>query len=296
MQALAALALTRLLIAAQGPEAPPPPDGHWLDPIEVTGQLDRSEVSGRLLVYLPKGYAERAAHGLEPAPLVIALHGWDHSPELFRDQSNLALLADTHGFVVAVPDTGRTIFETRFYKETRGKWRTVPGARLVGEVILPHLRKHFHVAADRRHTAIIGYSTGGRGAVLVAALYPEFAFAGSVSGTFDLMSLDPKSGEYRIHAIIYGNREKHADRWQRDNCVSPEHLAKLAGVELYTAHGAKDKSVPPAQLDALKHALEGAPNVHATFVMVPDAGHEWPLWNAQWRPMFEAFARVMASP
>jgi len=296
---IVALLLLRALIGAPTDPEPPAPTaptaatGRWLDPITVTGALDGKEASGELRVYVPAGYDARAAQPDAPRyPLVIALHGWDHSAAMFADKGELGALADRHGFVVAIPDTGRTIFETRLYPQTRGKWTKAPGARWVGEIILPHLRQHFHVAADKQRTGVIGYSTGGRGATLLPALYPEFAYVGSVSGTYDLMALDPKTGEYRIHQIIYGARDKYPERWERDNTMAPEHLARLAGLHLYVGHGDKDKAVPVEQLRLFEKALTGVALASSAFVITAGGGHDWALWNAHWPAMFEGMSRA----
>ncbi len=259
-----ALLCAQLLTAsAPAPAAPPataPAAGRWSAPVQVTGTIDGTTATAPLLVYLPAGYALK---GERKYPLVIALPGWNHSPELFRDKGELARQADTYGVVLAIPAMGKTIYETRFYKESKRTWAPVPGTRWVGEVVLPYLRAHYAVWGDRAHTAVLGYSTGGRGAVLLAEAYPEFAFAGSLSGTFDLMRLDPKDGEYRIHANVYGPREKVPERWTLDNCITPERLAKLAGTRLFIAHGDRDKVVRRDQLDALRDALKGHPSVQA---------------------------------
>ncbi len=282
------------------PAKPPTLEAHdgWSDRIEVTGTIDGTTSTHGLLVYLPKGYT--AAAGAKKWPLVVALHGWKHSAEMFRDKGTLAAEADRHGIVVAVPDMGTTIYETAMYQETRAKkaWSKLPGARWVGEVILPWVRGHFAVHGDRAHTGVLGYSTGGRGAVLLAELYPEFAFAGSTSGTFDLMRLAPKEGEYKIHAVVYGEREKFPARWELDNIVNPALLAKLIDVRLYVSHGSADKSVNPNQVDALRDALKTrgeVQRVSTTWLVQDGAIHDWPFWNTQWPPMFAAAAEVFAT-
>lgn len=280
------------LLTVSGP-GPAPATGHWSESVKVSGTVDGASATAPMLVYLPAGYASK---GDRKYPLVIALPGWNHTPELFRDKGELARWADQYGVVLAVPAMGKTIYETRFYPESQGTWAAVPGARWVGKVLLPYVRTHYAVWGDRAHTAIIGYSTGGRGAVLVAEAYPEFAFAGSLSGTFDLMRLDPKDGEYRIHAIVYGPREKFPERWKLDNCISPERLAKLAGTRLFIGHGDRDKVVPPNQLDALRDALRGNTSVQAEFVMTPGAGHDWAYWNGQWGALFQAMGAALGAP
>lgn len=292
-------ALTRGTISAG--RADPREVGRWTGPVKVTGEVGGNRATAAMLVYLPRGYPVEP--GDTPAgdesdqiwryPLVIALHGWNHTPEVFRDKGDLAHWADAYGLVIALPAMGTTVYETSLYPETKRPWATVPGTPWVAEVILPYLRTHYHVRKDRAHTAVIGYSTGGRGAVLLAETYPEFGFAGSVSGTFDLMRLDPRDGEYKIHAAVYGPRNKFKERWDRDNCISAVRLSGLTGSWLYIAHSRKDAVVSFDQLVALQDALHDNTTVKAEFVVSQDGGHTWPYWNAQWEGMFRALATVM---
>lgn len=274
---------------ARAPMQPPPP-GKWDSAQKLSATLDGAKASGQVLVYLPSRYGEDPSRRY---PLVIALHGWNHTPAMLRDKSDLEQLADRYGLVLALPQMGKTVYETQFYPQSTRKWAGVPGTRWVGEVVLPELRKRYAVYADRAHTAVVGYSTGGRGAVLLAEAYPEFAFAGSLSGTFDLMRLDPADGEYKIHAVIYGPRDKFKERWELDNCIAPARLAKLAGTRLYLGHGDKDKVVKPDQLTALADALKAHPELEAEVVSGPGAQHDWEYWNSGWAPMFAKLALAL---
>jgi enterochelin esterase-like enzyme len=264
-----------------------PASGGWLEPRDAVGQIDGKQVSGEVRVYVP------ALKEGERLPLVLALHGWDHSPALFQEKGRLAELAERYRVVVAVPETGRSIFETSFYRQTRGRWDKAPGARWVGEVVLPWLRGNLPVLSDKRHTAVIGYSTGGRGAFLLAQLYPEFGYVGSVSGTYDLMALDEKLGEYRIHKTIYGARGRFPERWEKDNVMARGHLDKLAGLHVYVGHGTKDKAVPVDQIRRFETALAKIAVASKVFVYTRGGGHDWALWNAHWPAMFEGFAASM---
>jgi enterochelin esterase-like enzyme len=262
----------------------------WSEPVEVKGMIDGKPGQGRLFIYTPAAYVKG-----QRLPLVLALHGWGHSPELWKAKGDLASYAEKHALVIAMPDMGKTVYETALYPESRGAWTVAPGARWAAEVILPYVRAHYAVWPDRAHTAVLGYSTGGRGAVLLAEAYPEFAFAGSLSGTYDLMTLRPEEGEYKIHAAVYGPREKFNARWERDNIVSAQRLAKLPGTRLFIAHGRKDRGVNPNQLEALRAALKPTA-VAVEFVVVPEAGHDWAFWNSQWERLFELAAQSLNSP
>ncbi|MCB9731960.1 MAG: prolyl oligopeptidase family serine peptidase [Deltaproteobacteria bacterium] len=291
---LVALAAAFLVVSAPRPPidvATPPADG-WQPAEAVAGEVAGAHAETRVLVYLPRGYTQRDEGAR--FPLVIALHGWGHSPELYRDEGDLGRWADRYGLVVAVPAMGKTVYEAALYPESRKTWAKAPGAPFVAEVVLPWLRRSYAVAQDRAHTAVIGYSTGGRGALVLAERWPgDFAFAGSLSGTFDLDRLAPKTGEYRIHAAVFGPRDEHAARWADEDVDTPAHLAALADVAIYAAHGAADRSVPPDQLDALRAALDGRPHGAVTFALVPGAGHAWGFWTGQNEGLFGALARAL---
>lgn len=297
---LISILLATAELVSHGAPTAPAPKGHWSDPIVFKGTIDAAEATGSMLVYLPAGYDASDANAAKRYPLAIALHGWAHSPELFKKKGTLGKWADTYGIVLAVPAMGKSVYETAFYPETKGDWTAAtgaPGTRWVAEVVLPYMRQNYRVFPDRAHTAVIGYSTGGRGAVLIAEAYPEFAFVGGLSGTYDLSRLAPKEGEYKIHALLYGARDTFPERWTLDNCVTPERLAKLAGTSLFIAHGAADKVVHPNQTDALEAALAGAKiKVDAEFKSAPGAAHDWKFWNSQWGPMFARMAKVFAAP
>lgn len=267
--------------------------GRW-ETQELRGKVGEVTATGRVLVYLPAGFDPAAAR---KAPLVLALHGWNHTPEQLRDKADLEILADRHGLVLALPAMGKSVYESAFYPQTRQAWGAVPGARWVGEVVLPRLREQYAVATDRAHTAVIGYSTGGRGALLLAQDYPEVAFAGSLSGTFDLSRLSPKDGEYKIHAAVYGPRRQFAERWQLDNVVAPERVGRLGATALFLGHGGRDAVVAPEQLAALVDELEAQELLSASVKVVraPDGAHDWPYWNSQWPAMFEAMMQAFAA-
>lgn len=259
----------------------------WSGSLEVAGEVAGVRGVGKVRVYVPEG-----ARAGQRFPLVLVLHGWGHSPEeLIRRSPQLEALAQRHQVVLALPDLGKSVYETRLYPGRRA-WSATPGTPWVLEVVLPWVRARFPVSGDRAHTAVVGYSTGGRGAVLLAERSKEFAFAGSASGTFSFAALRPEEGESKIHEAVYGPRTEFPARWAEDDCVAPARVAGLGDTRLYLAHGEEDRSVRPDQLEALRQAL-GPAAAQAQWVRVPGAGHTWDFWNAQWPPMFAALAEAL---
>jgi S-formylglutathione hydrolase FrmB len=282
-----AIALAAALGALDAPSVPQA--GRWLEPTTVAGHCLGHAVEGRgqVRVYLPRGYPGRGGW-----PLAIALHGWMHAPARWAGLG-LAGLADRHGVVVVAPEMGSSVYERSFYPETRRAWGGLPGACWIAEVVLPWAQRTLAVSHQRSRTAILGYSTGGRGALVVAGRTPRFAFAGSLSGTYDLGLLQPGEGEYAIHEEVFGGRAGREGRWREED-VWPL-LPALAGTRLFLAHGAEDRVVRPDQLEALRRRL-GPGHGRAVLVEVGGAGHDEAFWRLELPALFAALAEALGLP
>jgi enterochelin esterase-like enzyme len=269
------------------PAPPPLAAGRWQEPQRLEGRCGGSTLgSGRVLVYLPRGYTPARRW-----PLVVALHGWNHEPTRWQGLG-LGRLADRHGLVVVAPEMGTSVYERAFYPETLQAWGPAPGGCWVGEVVLPWARRTLAVDRGRARTAVLGYSGGGRGALVVAARYPEFAFAASLSGTYDLAALDEEAGEYLIHERVFGPRRAFAERWSAEEI--PLAGPGLAATRLWLAHGVADPVVPVAQLDRARALLR---RTHPGLVTarVAGAGHTDAFWRSQLGPLVEALARAVGA-
>lgn len=281
MQALS-LTLTAMALAGA------PGGGKWQ--VERASQAAPA-ASARVLTYVPAACtAERRC------PLVLCLHGWDDRPESFRDQTDIASLADRHGWALAIPEMGKSVYEYAFYPETQTRWNEVPGARWVGEVVLGQVRAKLPVFKDRAHTAVLGLSTGGRGAIVVASRYPEFAAAVSLSGTYDMEILAPSTGEYRIHAAVFGERKSHLQRWYEEDANSASNLEALKKVALFIGHGARDPVVPLSQARDFEQALIDSGHPSYQVVIDAAAGHSFAYWNSALPAAVQAIARRFTSP
>jgi len=268
-----------------------PTAGSWSE-VRVEGVIDGATLGGEALVYLPVGY------GAEPGrrhPLVVALHGWGHTPAMLRDEGGLGPLADRVGAIVVVPAMVKSVYESALYRETRPTGAPAPGARWIGEVVIPWARARYTVGDTPDQTAVIGYSTGGRGAVFVAERYPELVgFAGSLSGTYDLMALPVALGEHKIHARVFGPRRRFAERWTKDDIVTADNLGRLERrVWLFIGHGAADRVVPPSQVERLRAALAERP-VRVTWAVRDGAGHDWAYWRSAFPAVFTQMGELFA--
>jgi hypothetical protein len=242
---------TRIKLAGRIPDGP-----EWLDS------------TGEVLLFSPAN--SKSA--------VIGLPGWNFKSRTWEDNAQISQLAIQYGVTVALPEMQKTIYETSFFPETNADYRwsgtgKIGGARWIGEVVLPFLQTTYGEV-----NGIFGLSTGGRGAILVPQLYKAWRplRACSMSGTLDLFNLKPTMGEYKIHSVIYGPRNKFPMRWREGDSISL--LAQLRGVQVLLIHGQFDPHVPVSQSAALHTALQ-ARGWSSIFVSVEGGGHDWDLWS-----------------
>jgi putative tributyrin esterase len=263
--------------------------GAW-EAITLSAEWQGEPATGEVWVYVPSSLpasAEAAAGAEEPVfPLLVALPGWNSPGSAWRDSSVLTELAEARGFVVVAPSLGRSVYEAAYYEDTRRRWSPHPGLAWVRDVVVPAVRARLPVDRRPEATAVIGYSTGGRGAALLGATTDLFGFAASLSGTFDLTAVDTESGEYRIHAAVFGSRRRNPERWLAEDC--PRDPAAYAGVRWYAAHGGADEVVPASQTGDWLAAMRGA-GVPVEGEVVARAGHDWRFWNAQLPMVIDAW-------
>jgi len=249
--------------------------------IHLKGDLisieDETLLSGRgeIWVYIPQPQGEAL-------PLIIGLPGWNDDAIKWETRCRISEYADQNQMAVVLINMGKSVYESEFYNSTKSeaKWCgsdcTIPGSIWVAEVILPYLQENYPISHSRQKTAIFGLSTGGQGAVLVAQKYPFFNAAVAMSGTFNNMSLALDGGEYQIHENIYGRRDVHPERWEKDDSILL--VDQLKEVAVMLIHGGQDNAVPFVQSEELAQTMQEK-NFNVQLIIDYDLGHQWELWE-----------------
>jgi S-formylglutathione hydrolase FrmB len=175
----------------------------------------------------------------------------------------------------------RSLYETAYYPETTNKWSGMPGGKYFGEVLIPYLQRTFALAHDRSKTGIMGNGTGGRGAILMAATYPQyFSAAAGFSGDYSPEDI-PNS---RLLRSVYGEFRRFPERWKNDD--NPIHLAEnLKDTRVFLSHGGKDTRVNPTQTKIMLIKLNilynsGVINHKPMGRNFPSLTHDWIYWRA----------------
>jgi acetyl esterase/lipase len=258
--------------------------------VEVGGrQWTSRTLEGRLVSEDGSVRAHRAVVWIYTPPVtktpgvVLGLPGWKFDALTWEEKARVSDHAEALGVTVALAQMHTTVYESAFYPESRSDRRwcgagcSMPGSPWVGEVLVPWLS-----ASVGPVRGLFGLSTGGRGAVLVPQHYPGLRVprACAMSGTFDLASLEEGSGEYKIHANVYGPRDAHPGRWRADDSLVL--VGQLDQVSVLLIHGSADPHVPAAQSRSLAAAMTQRGGA-VTLVEVAGGKHDWALWSSHLR-------------
>lgn len=249
--------------------------GSWLRDIKVPYSGENGEGAVTVRIYFPKTYTKG-----ENYRTIIALHGYNLPAKEWETESPVARLANDYNMVIVCPDMGKTLYEFSFYPESTEKWGGMPGGRFIADVLIPFLRNNYGLARDRKRTGIMGISTGGRGALLVAASRSDLVGAAAgLSGDYDPASM-PRD---RILTLIYGPYKDFRDRWENDDNIM-KLATHLKDTPVYLWHGESDSVVPfeqsmllAVQLKKLQKASGGGYDV--TFNKAKHAVHTWRYWG-----------------
>lgn len=257
--------------------------GRWLRNVKVN--FDKGEKDYVVMqIYFPKGYKKG-----DKIRTLIALHDYDGNLRDWETNSSIERQADKYNMAIVCPNMRRTLYESKYYPETINKWASIPGGQFVGEVLLKFLQKNFNLAKGKKRTGILGFSTGGRGALLTAAHYNgKFSAAAGLSGIYDQSSM-PKE---RHLISVYGEYKNFKDRWEKEDNVL-QMASKFKNISVFIGHGGKDHRVPSGQSFVLSLKLKTLKKKYGGYDFVyhikKKYHHDWKVWRLMLDPMMEFF-------
>ena len=250
--------------------------GTWLRNLSVPYTYEGKEYNEVIQIYFPKNYSKG-----KNSRVLFALHGWNANHLEWGANSNITALAEKYNMVIVCPNMKRSLYETAYYNETTIKWSGMPGGKYFGEVLIPYLQKTFALAYDREKTGIMGLSTGGRGAILMAETYPHyFSATAGFSGDYSPEEMTHD----RLLRSIYGEYRTFPDRWKNND--NPLHMAEnLKDIPVFLSHGGKDKVVSPTQTQIMIIKLNmlhrnGTIKHRPAVQNFPNHSHDWLYWRA----------------
>ncbi len=267
-----------------------PVPGRWLRNISLEYSWEGKSAAVPLQIYFPAGYSKTS-----DTKTLVALHGYSESQRDWGNETGIEGIAASYKIAIVCPGMGKTIYETKYYRETEIKWGPMPGGRFIGEVLMHALRDEFGLAMRREKTGIIGVSIGGRGSMLAASLYKDyFCVAAGLSGYYDILSMTKE----KPLVSVYGDPVDFKERWETDDNLM-NLTANLMNTNIFLFHGVNDYSVPKEQslVYAMRLGQEKKKNNSSITIRYREKkhmSHDWKAWNRILAEAMEFIDKAMA--
>lgn len=259
------------LLASTIVEAKAPLKGRWV--VEEVPNNGPEKFTVPVEIYIP---VKKPKGGYS---LLFALHGWNLKASEWK-ASGIQKWADQYGILVVCPQMGKANYERRYFAETIMKWNPVPSGLWFKQTLMAYIQKKYPISPSRKRHGLIGVSTGGHGALLLAGYYPkDFGFAAMISGDFDV-SKTPQDG---LAKATFGPYNKFKARWKAESAVA--YMEKYAKVRIYAGHGSDDKIAPVSQARLLEETFQRAKKENPDYTFFyheqANAGHNWNYWKSE---------------
>ncbi|MFJ3811646.1 alpha/beta hydrolase [Streptomyces sp. NPDC090073] len=233
-------------------------------------------------------------------PVLLLLQGGHDDYTSWTRETDVAAFTADKGLLTVMPSTGPTGIPTRWSPNNP---EGADYEKFLLVEVMGVLERDFNAGRAR---AVAGVSTGGYGAMALAARHPgAFRAAASYSGilhtTAPLMpelvgaivareGLDPDS--------LWGSSILQRQQWEEYN---PYRRAEgLAGTALYVSSGTGGVTDEAARLEALLYpAAEAfalrlsALHIPATVRLYHGGGHSWPYWQRQFKDSWPLIERAL---
>ena len=181
------------------------------------------------------------------------------------------------GYLLIMPEMGRSLYSSQYFPETQARYKRYPDQNWVLDSLLPNLQLEYGLLVDGQDNFLVGISTGGRGAALLALAAPErWTAVACLSGDFDQSQM-PNDGLMRN---FYGPYKQFSQRWETVDNV----IARIDDWQtpIFIGHGGADKVVPPAQSKQLFDSLQSRLDRELLYYSAPPkAEHNYAYWGAE---------------
>ena len=222
----------------------------------------------------------------KPIRSLLVLPGWNYSRTSWIENTNLKKYSDRYGYILILPEMGKTLYASTYYPETSMKWNSISGGKFIKENFIPAIQQEYGLLQPDQYNTLLGLSTGGRGVALIALENPGlFAAGASLSGDFS----QENTPSDRLMTSVYGSFWEFKDRWLgRDN---PQSRVAEWKIPLYLAHGIQDNIVPESQSRLFHDALikQHGDRVIVQYNPVQNAQHDYKFWGEQLPYVFQFF-------
>ncbi len=249
--------------------------------------------------------------------LLLLLPGWNYSDTQWCTRTQVCVEALKRGYDLMFVEMGKSVYMDSLYPEMRKDYRLHPTRAWLWDSVLQPLQMRGYFTnkgipetpiktgngsvlhRDLRlpiPTYVMGLSTGGRGAMLLALEHPE-AFRGVASLSGDYDPTLTRNDNLMINCM--GKFEDFPSRWKGSNNIS-NRIGSLQ-IPCYVAHGESDKVVSVNQAKSLfaayqqaikkKGAAGNGQAIGPLKLSITAGAHDYQFWGEQGLQALEFFEK-----
>lgn len=220
--------------------------------------------------------------------IILVLPGWNLRATEWCEKTTLCKKAKEKGFDLVFVEMQRSVYLKEYYPQTRADYKDYPTRSwLMDAVMNPLFAKNLLSPANQ--VFVLGLSTGGRGAAILALENPEiFSGAAALSGDFN--PLLQKNDALMINSL--GPYSKFPELWNGDNNIS--NRANEFAVPLYIGHGQQDQVCPLIQsTDFVKNLKTVNPMLRIVTNFPENQGHTYTYWDSEVDAVLHFFESIL---
>jgi pimeloyl-ACP methyl ester carboxylesterase len=220
---------------------------------------------------------------------ILVLQGWNFPITDWCDSTTLCEEALKRGYILVFPEMGKSIYSDQHYDETRAAWKDYPTRKWLRDSVIGKLQTDFGLFKEDGNNFVMGLSTGGRGALLLALDLPEiFSGCATLSGDYDQFMFPNDN----LYIGYFGVMKQFEKRWQGPENPRQLLLSKNLNVPLYIGHGMKDNVVPYKHFELMKEFIDFVqPEVKVEFHTDSTAQHNYTYWNSEVTNVLDFFEK-----
>ncbi|MCS6796302.1 MAG: prolyl oligopeptidase family serine peptidase [Raineya sp.] len=206
---------------------------------------------------------------------LLILQGFAFHRDDWCKKSSLCRKALAEGYVLIMPEMGKSNYMSQLYPETRPDWRKEPQKHWLIDSVFSFLQKKYCLLLPSQKNFAVGLSTGGRGVAVVALEKPElFTAVAALSGDYE----QSKIPQDKVHIGYLGDYQKFPKRWQEEENIVFQ--IKKWKTPIYLGHGKQDKVCPYTQTQIFYEALrKNHPKLKVKVNLPEQYAHDYKYWD-----------------
>ncbi len=223
----------------------------------------------------------------KPIGNIVVLPGWNFKKEEWCKQSKLCSNAIAMGYILIMPEMGKSIYASEYYKETWPLMLQTAKRAWVNDSLFKYLQDTFGILLPNQHNYIMGLSTGAHGSALIVEDNPKlFSACALLSGDYDQTKLI----QDQIFIATYGPYNQFKNRWK--NVDNPVSRCDSLYIPTYIGHGKSDPVIPVFQSEWLyKNLKVKHPNQVLKYSIKTAHIHNFSYWASEVDSILYFFAQ-----